>query len=232
MLTYKKLKVCLFFTFIIQCGFTQTVQVKKETVRIKGENADAVATELEGNSTEVNAALIKYLKSFGKVKPSDGVLVLSDATIYGRAYKAPIYAGISEKGSTVQAWFGALEPEWSASDKASLYHELEKLTYDFGVKFYRDKIQVQIDESLQAQQAVEKQQQRLVNENKNLNTKLENNKRQKIQLEKFLEENKVEHETLLKRIDLNKKAQDSVAIAREQIKKVVEMHTTRQQKVK
>jgi hypothetical protein len=50
-------------------------------------------------------------------------------------------------------------------------------------------------------------------------------------LEKSLENNKTENQELLKRIEQNKKAQDSVAVAAEQIKKVVEMHKERQRKV-
>ena len=85
--------------------------------------------------------------------------------------------------------------------------------------------------SLRASQAVEKQQQKLVNENKSLNTKLEDNKREKIQLEKSMQENVVENGTLLKKIEKNKHDQDSVATAGEQIKKVVEMHKENQRKV-
>ena len=112
-----------------------------------------------------------------------------------------------------------------------LNKELEKLMKDFGIKFYRDQIQVQIDESLRATQAVEKQQQRLLNENKSLSAKLEDNKREKVQLEKSIENNKVETVTLIKKLEQNKKTQDSVAVADEQIKKVVEMHKERQRKV-
>jgi hypothetical protein len=78
---------------------------------------------------------------------------------------------------------------------------------------------------------VEKQQMRLVNQNKDLENKIEGNKREKIQLEKSLKNNKVELMTLTKKLEENKKAQDSVAIATEQIKKVVEMHKERQRKI-
>ncbi|WP_254157854.1 hypothetical protein [Chryseosolibacter indicus] len=46
--------------------------------------------------------------------------------------------------------------------------DVEKLVHDFGVSFYRDKVQQQIDESNRALQAVEKQQLRLVGQNKDL----------------------------------------------------------------
>jgi hypothetical protein len=109
--------------------------------------------------------------------------------------------------------------------------ELEKLVYRFGVKFYRDQIQKEIDEAQQASYAVDKQKQRLLNQNKDLVNKLANNEQQKIQLEKSLETNKLDHFVLLQKIENNKKSQDSVANAGVQIKKVVEVHKERQRKV-
>ncbi|HTJ52515.1 MAG TPA: hypothetical protein VL443_23810, partial [Cyclobacteriaceae bacterium] len=101
----------------------------------------------------------------------------------------------------------------------------------FGVQFYRDKIQEQIDESNRALSAVERQQQRFSNQNRDLNMKLEDNKREKIQLEKSLVDNKTEYETLLKKIEKNKKDQDSLITSNEQIKKVIEAQKARQGKV-
>jgi hypothetical protein len=50
-------------------------------------------------------------------------------------------------------------------------------------------------------------------------------------LEKSLVDNNVELETLSKKLEQNKKGQDSVAVAGEQIKKVVEMHKESQRRV-
>lgn len=116
-------------------------------------------------------------------------------------------------------------------DESHITEELRKLIYDYAVAFYREQIQLQIDESLQALQAVEKKQMRLVNQHKDINNKIDNNKKQKIALEKALVENKVELEDLSKKLESNVRAQDSVAVASGQIKKVVEMHRERQRKV-
>jgi hypothetical protein len=151
--------------------------------------------------------------------------------VNGLAYSQPLFASVKSNGTKSTAWIGINSKTWNKADAEKINKELEKIMYDFGVKFYRDRIQGQVDESLRAVQAVEKQQQRLVNENKNLNTKLEDNKREKLQLEKSLENNKLEYESLLLKIEQNKKAQDSVAVAREQVKKVVEIHREKQRKV-
>jgi hypothetical protein len=208
----------------------QSVKVSKETSRIKGESVEGYAVELEGTPEEVTAAYTKYIRSFAKLKMGANLITTSEVVIKGTSYKSPIYASVTEKGTRSVAWIGLKESEWS-NDAEKVSKEFERMLHDFGVKYYRDKIQAQIDESVRALQAVEKQQQRLVTENKNLNTRLENNEKEKIQLEKSLDVNKLEKLNLLTKIEQNKKSQDSVAVASEQIKKVVEMHKERQKKV-
>jgi hypothetical protein len=142
---------------------------------------------------------------------------LAESVINSRTYTTPVFALVKDNGKTSTVWIGIKTSAWSADDAAQVNKELEKMLHDFGVKFYRDKIQVQIDETNRAYQAVEKQKQRLVNEKKTLLTKVE--------------DNKLENELLLKKIEKNKLDQDSVALAGEQIKKVTELHKERQRKV-
>ena len=210
--------------------YSQTVTVKKETARIKGENQDGYATDLEGNEDNINSALIKYLKTFGKTKQTSDYITVTEATINGRTYAQPIYGVIKTKDKGAQAWLGINPKEWP-SDADDVSKQLEGLVRDFGVQFYRDKIQAQIDESNRALQAVERQQQRFTNQNRDLNTKLEDNKREKLQLEKAIVNNKLEYETLLNKIAKNIKDQDSIKISNEQIKKVIESQKVKQAKV-
>jgi hypothetical protein len=210
--------------------YSQTVTTKKETARIKGENQDGYATDLEGNTDNINSAFVKYLKTFGKVKQTSDYITLTEATINGKTYQQPIYGVIKSKDKGAQAWVGINPKEWSA-DGDEISKHFETLVHDFGVQFYRDKIQEQIDESNRALSAVERQQQRFSNQNRDLNMKLEDNKREKIQLEKSLVDNKTEYETLLKKIEKNKKDQDSLITSNEQIKKVIEAQKARQGKV-
>lgn len=208
----------------------QTVKVKKEESRVKGENVSGYAVDLEGKAEDVNTALIKFLKTMGKAKQSDGIIVLTESTINGAVYRNPVYAVAKDKGATATAWLGIKKAEW-ADGADAINKELEKVIKEFGVQYYKDKIQAQIDESNRAAQAVDKQKQRLTTQNRDLNVKLDDNKREKLQLEKSLEKNKQEHELLLKKIAKNKHDQDSVAIAGEQVKKMVDVHKERQKKV-
>jgi hypothetical protein len=227
----KKFFILFLPFFIAAFSHAQSVKVKKEKSTVKGEAMEGYSVELQGSLSEVNASFFKFLKTVGKTRQGE-YFTVNEPNVNGLAYSLPLYGITNENGKTATAWLGINPSAWQKNDLEKLNKELEKVMYDFGVKFYRDRIQVQIDESMQATQAVEKQQQRLLNENKSLSSKLEANKREKIQLEKSLENNKLEHENLLKRIEQNKKAQDSVAIAAQQIKKVVEAHKEKQRNVK
>jgi hypothetical protein len=212
--------------------FCQTVIVKKDNARINGENLEGLTVDLEGSYSDVNSSFTKYVKSFAKTKQSTDYITLTESTLSGKIYALPIFALTKEKDKAHQAWIGIKASDWSTEDAAAVNANLEKIMYDFGIQFYRDKVQVKIDESTRALQAVEKQQQRFTNQNRDLTVKLEDNKREKTQLEKFIENNSLENELLIKKIEKNKKDQDSLQIANDQIKKVIEMQKEKQNKIK
>ena len=203
----------------------QKVTVTRQPEKIKSESGEVFSTTLEGSKEEVTSALLKFLKALGKVRQGTDVITISDPVLNGTAFsKKAFYAFAKGDEKSSSVWLGIIESEWESSEVNYVNRELEKLTYQFGIKYYQDKVQAQIDETQQALDAVERQQQRLTNQNKDLNTKLVNNEQQKIQLEKSLENNKLEHAVLLQKIENNKKAQDSIANANVQIKKVMELH--------
>ncbi len=172
----------------------QTIAIKQAQARIKGKAVDGFETELDGNNEEVTAALNKYLKIFARLKPGTNPLVTNEIVISNIPYKYPVYALVRERGTGAAAWMGIIADEWpSAEEAAKVQGELERLVRDFAVTFYRERVQAQIDESQRAVQAVERQQQRLLTESRNLNLRLENNQREKVQLEKALEANKLEY---------------------------------------
>ncbi len=218
----------LLFTF---SSLAQTVKVKKETTRIKNDYAEGFEVELQATAEEVDAALLKFMKTLGKTKSPENYIMVSEPSIGDREYTTPVYAVNKQVGNIISAWVGIRADEWDKKEAADMNHYLEDAIHTFGVNFYREKIQKQIDESVQASEAVERQQQRLQNQNRNLTTRIESNKREKIQLEKSLENNRVELETLTQKLEQNNKAQDSIAVAAEQIKKVIEMHREKQRKV-
>jgi len=231
MIAMKKFVLIIFPVVLTTIALAQTIKVQKENARVHGENMAGFEVTLEGTTTEVASALNSYMKTLGKTRLKDDIITIQEPSFDGNKYALPVYAMTTGKEKYSTAWVGLNTADWPEEDARKVTKELEKTIYDFGVKFNRDKIQVQIDESARASLAVEKSQQRLVNQNKELNVKLEDNKREKIQLEKSLENNALEYETLLKKIEKNKHDQDSISLAGEQIRKVAEMHKDRQKKV-
>ncbi len=75
----------MFSFFAFSVAYSQTVKTKTETARINGETMDGYETALEGNSVDVSAALVKYLKSLsiGKVKQSAGTITITDPIVNG-----------------------------------------------------------------------------------------------------------------------------------------------------
>lgn len=228
---HKKFTVIIVAILTSASLFGQSVKVKKESARVKGENIEGYGVDLEGSFSDVNGSFIKYMKSFGKVKQNSDYGTLIESTLNGKNTALPVYIITKDNNKTAQAWLGIKSGDWPTEDVDGVNKQLEKTLYDFGVQYYRNNVQVQIDETNHALQAVEKQQQRLTTQSKELNTKLEDNKREKLQIEKSLANNKVENEMLLKRIEKNKKDQDSVALAGEQIKKVIEAQKIKQAKI-
>jgi hypothetical protein len=228
-------KLCLLLLLFSSClVFGQKVTVSKRSDKIKGESAEGYGTSLEGKKEMVNSAWNRFIKELGKVKSAGDYQYVEGPALGGTVYNTGVvYATVTGNGSEERAdvWLGIKASEWTVNDISLVEKQLEKLVYQFGVKFYREKIQAQIDEGQQALDAVVRQQQRLTNQNKDLTIKLGNNAQEKIQLDKALEVNKLENLVLLQKIENNKKSQDSVANAGEQIKKVIELHKERQRKV-
>lgn len=227
----KKLAIalCLCVTF---ASFAQKVTVNKKSEKIKSESAEGYRTELEGSKDAVEAAWNKYIKELGKVRSGNDYQYVDKPVVGGTAYSTGVvYAQSAGNDKSTTVWIGIKAAEWTVNDISIVEKQLEKMVYQFGVKFYRDKIQAQIDEGQQAADAVTRQLQRLTTQNRDLTIKLSNNEQEKIHLDKAVETNKLEHLVTLQKLENNKKSQDSVALAGEQIRKVIEMHKERQRKV-
>lgn len=212
--------------------FSQKVIVSKRSEKVKTESADGFSSDLDAKADDVRTYLGKFLREAGKAKNTGDMFSVNEPILNGTVYmKGILYASVAGSDVKTRVWMGILPGEWNASEVEAVTKELEALVYRFGIKYYKDKIQEQIDEAQRASDAVDKQAQRLVNENKNLNNKLTNNDQEKVRLEKALEANKLEDLVLKQKIVNNKKSQDSIAEAGVKIKSVIEAHKERQGKV-
>ncbi|MBM3178050.1 MAG: hypothetical protein FJZ78_08600 [Bacteroidetes bacterium] len=217
----------------------QTVKPEVASRSIKNANADGFQVEITGPIEQVRPSFERFLRESGKLKISDGLITVTNPVIGGSEFpKYAIYgsAAPAEKQAEGQplksvVWIGKIAAEWSGVDSLSLTAGIKDLAHRFGIKFYRDQIQLQIDETQKAIDATERRLQKLSAENRDFNEKLVSNEQDKIRLEKALQQNAVDHETLLRKIDMNKKAQDSVTNASAQIRKVLDAQKEKQLKV-
>ncbi|MBI1770245.1 MAG: hypothetical protein HY015_03735 [Bacteroidetes bacterium] len=223
----------LALTFFCTTSWAQTVTVKSTNEKVKGDKLDGFSTELEGRHSDINSQWNKFLKEIGRVKLfSSEPVVITEPNFNGTVYpKGILYAHIFENGSITRVWLGIQPKEWDEKDVEFVNKQLEKMTYQFGIQFHRSKVQSQIDETSEAANAVEKQKQRLVNQNKDMTIQLGNNEQEKTHLDKAVDANKLEHEALLIKLERNKKAQDSLTNVGEQIKKVMTTHQERLRKI-
>lgn len=219
--------------FISTMSWSQTVTVKKQKEKIKGESVEGYSTELDGKLSDVNTSWTKFLKDIGRVKLfSSDPIVVTEPNFNGTVYpKGTMYAYVFENGNQTRVWLGLLPKEWEEKDIDVANQETEKLVYQFGIRYNREKVQKQIDETQSAADAVEKQTQRLISQNKEMTIQLANNEKEKIHLEKSIQNNKLEYEALKIKLEKNKKAQDSLANASVQIKKVKDTHEERLRKI-
>lgn len=227
-------RIVFLFGLIILAStvFAQKVTVNARTSKVMGENMDGFSSDLDAGSEEVRIALGKFLKESGKTKTNGDVITISEPVINGTPYaKGFLYATVNGSDAKTRAWIGINKSQWSEDEAKTILKELEAMTYRFGIKYYKDKIQSQIDEAQQAADAVTKQSQRTTNEGKTLANKLSANDAEKIRLEKALEANKLEDLVLKQRIVNNKKSLDSLAMAGEKINLVIQGHKERQGKV-
>ena len=221
------------FLFLGGVANSQTVTVKSQSEKIKGESTEGFAVNLDGKRPDVNSSFNKFLKELGKIKfLSSDPVVVTEPIFNGTVYpKGAIYALTSESGNVVTVWMGIKPSEWESKDVSFINKQLEKLLYQYGIQFYRNKMQDQINESQQAADAVEKQALRFQGQGKDLAAKLANNELEKIKIDKSLEANKLENIALKIKIENNKKAQDSIANAAVQIKKVKESQIEKLRKI-
>lgn len=210
----------------------QKVSPQSDARKINGKSADGNSVEILASREAVSAAFSKYLKDIGKTKTSSGVITLTNPMIGGTTWeKMVVYGQLTGDMTKTVAWMGLCKEEWPDRDTDALIQQMRDLVYQFGVKYYRDQIQLEIDKTQSAVDAADKKILRLTSQGKDLAQKLVDNEAEKIKLEKALELNVSNHTLLAQKIELNKKSLDSMNNASAQIRKVLEGQKERQQKV-
>jgi hypothetical protein len=229
--TMNRLAIFSFAMLLSLSALAQTVNVNAKSNRIKGNACAGFSLDLEGKADDAENSLVKFLKDYGKPRSTTDYVSISGPTLGGSFYDGKtLYATVTGDDKKAQVWLGIDTAEWKTSS-SSVMDRIEKMAYQFGVNFYKEQIQKEVDETQRAFDATEKQKVRLTNQVKDLTLRLSNNEQEKIQLQKSVETNSLEHAVILQKIENNKKAQNSVANAGLQIKKMLDAKKEKQKKV-
>jgi hypothetical protein len=226
--------VALSFTTLLFTTLTAQQPIK---VIKKGRDINTVpslgrAIDLKGKASEVNESLGRFLRDIGKTRSTADYYWTVSPYLGGIAYNGNVlYSAADGDDTKAQVWVGIDTAGWRGSDFNKVMTAIEKMIYQFGVQFYREQVQKEIDQSQQAFEATEKQKLKLVNQGKDINQRVADNDQERVHLEKSLTTNKLEKVVLLQKLANNKKSQDSITNAGLQIKKVMELQKEKQKKI-
>ena len=189
--------------------WAQKVSTEEKSERLLGRQIKGYATTLVG--TEIREAWLKYLREHGRVRDRESYLEVRDLSFIS-AKEDTVFSKLNQGQATTAIWVGSTGKQLG----------LQEFLHSFGVKYYQDEIQEKIDESERVKRMAVRQQHRLVNENKNLNLRLDNNVKDSVRLVEAIKKNQLERVELLQKLDDNAKAQDSVKIELEEIREIIE----------
>lgn len=213
---YKK-----FFLLLICCYayIANAQEIVIDTYEKNGQKGYQVL--LEHQQDKVDDFLSSYFKSYGKVRSRGGIYTISNLSRADFPYPdVTLFSETKRKSNKTNAIV------WIADSLFQQDHYAQKLNdlwYSFAVDFYRDLVQQEIDESTQALKYAEKQFHRLEKDSLNLQSDIEKNRKEKLKLEEALKMNEVNHTVLLKSIENNANTKDSVTVAIQKIKRLIEL---------
>jgi len=217
----------IFLTLLLlaNTAFAQKVVVKEETQKINGKSIAGYSIVLQAAKDKAESSLLAFLKENGKTENKRTYYHLREIVFPGiYSTQISLFATTTADGTQARVWMGVDTTLIEKTVGAKLHDEAQTFLYNFGIKYYRDEVQRQIEEAERATEFTSKNYQKLINENTSLAKQLENAKAEKIRLEKALESNiKLQEELALKLVN-NKSDQDSVYLDIESMKKALEVY--------
>ena len=218
----KKLWILLLFSpFFV---FSQTrIEVSEASNKVNGERYQGFKARISATADELEDFLKSEFREKGKTRERNTYYSLTEATFDGDYFGERMFYATIDRGNETQTfWMGVDDSALSEKEIRNIQDMLEDYVYGFCVNFYKHLVQLEIDESIKAQQFTERQIRRLDRDSVQLVTGISDNERELIRLQEAIEANKLEKIVLQQKLVDNKVAQDSTAISLEQIKKVIE----------
>ena len=224
----------IFILFTSPMGVSaQHVVVAPSIVRITNIKCGGYKTALEGTTEQVTEALKKELRNLGKMRERNTYFHITEVKLGGEYFENVNFYAELKPGETKQiVWFGVDSTGMSGDTRDFINGELEKLTYHFGVNFYKGLVQAEIDESSTAEQFTVRKIKRLERELESLKTQLEDNEKELIRLEQEIEANKLQHLVLEQKITDNVADHEESMKSLEKIQKVIEAQRKKQEAIR
>ncbi|MEY3451017.1 MAG: hypothetical protein RL711_842, partial [Bacteroidota bacterium] len=188
-------------------SFAQKVMVTEHEETIDNVTRKGMSTIILLEQEITEKSWLKKLKEFGKVESSKNIYTVAIANISGiSSTPVNIISTItqSDKGSKVFWSIEMGKAYVSTKDDPAKYSTAEKILHDFAVMVYREDINDQIKDAEKVLSQTVKVQDKKVRLGGDLVNKVERNKQQKLNLEQKLRDNADELIQLQKDIEQNK----------------------------
>ena len=196
---------------VCNISFGQKVTVEEIEEIINKVPRTGLATILDLDKKFVDKLWSKHLKKYGsKVSSSKGVYTIESVNISGISNRPiRVISGVKSTGKGMRVWWvlDLGDSYVTKSENKSAYNAAEKILHDFGVKAYREYINIQIEDAEKLLGKMVKKYEKEVKEGIDLQKSVERNKDEKIRLENAIVKNEDDLEQLLKDIEQNKKDQ-------------------------
>ncbi len=221
--------------------FAQTVEVISTTETVKGQKVDALKTTLLiSDIRKVEKQWNTFLKNFGKIQLSDGVLFVEQAIIEGisasvtSSSDVTCYSRITLKEEGTEIWWAIQMGDQflGPSNKETKFQRAEKLLHQFGVDVYVNEINEDIGEADRVIENAAKEYDRLLRLSTNLDKRLEKNRYDKIRLEEKLVENINDSTQIVLQMQQNTIDQENALLEIEKLKQARESIRAKLKEVK
>lgn len=228
-----KKNIPFFLLFVLACfhSYGQSLDAEKQKKRLPGGTYDGFFIELNGELEVIRNAWTGNLKELGKFRRKRRHYVVKEAVLQQFNNITLLTEIKMNRDSLVSVWLGydagawsRDESNWSDDKIAALDNAVKVYLLAFGQDHYRNRLQHEITETEQAANYISRKHQRLLQERKSLEIKLEELELEKNRLEEAINKITLEYKSTQQRIENNKQDADKALEDLEKINKVLESH--------
>ena len=222
MKTQRFLALVILISICNSALLAQDYTISKKTQRINDTKYEGFSISVKGSFAKVTEQIYSYLKGKSKIRRKRNYYSIAEFNLEKITLDSTIiYVRIDEKETASLVWMGikprALEEDRIIEIEDALQEELVLMARSY----YVHEQEIKIKQAETAAQIISKKQQKLINENISLTKDLQEAEERKIELDNFLEENKLSIVVLKQKLINNKFNQDSTYIDLQKINRVI-----------